>query len=337
MKKQPKVMFKIEEPCHEKWSAMTPVQGGRFCYQCDKRVVDVSKLSDRELVKFYKTASKSTCARFRTDQLDRAIPLEAFKSSALSQKVAVPALAALLSFSTQVAAQESKPMIRGKVKTETQFCGTQTTSKKVEAKGVIQDAETGEPLIGCSVLVEGLTTGTVTDWEGRFTLGELAEQDMLIVSYVGYETQELSVRVFLETPVVKLRAQVTELGEIVVTAPVFPDALTYHYAGAVAAIVEGKPKKPKVELEPIVLTDVIYPNPFVDQFTLELDIQQADHYLLNIYAQDGKLVFANPYALEIGHQVIAVNTLPQALSAGNYVLQLVRSDEVVLTRKVVKE
>ena len=54
--------------------------------------------------------------------------------------------------------------------------------------GKIIDDE-GTPLIGASVLVEGTTTGTVTDIDGVFTLTVPEGGDRLIISYTGFETQ----------------------------------------------------------------------------------------------------------------------------------------------------
>ncbi|MDL2208965.1 TonB-dependent receptor, partial [Parabacteroides sp. OttesenSCG-928-O15] len=57
--------------------------------------------------------------------------------------------------------------------------------------GVITD-ELGEPLIGASVQVKGKSIGTVTDYEGKFTLN-VENKDILEVSYIGYITQSVAV------------------------------------------------------------------------------------------------------------------------------------------------
>lgn len=59
-------------------------------------------------------------------------------------------------------------------------------------KGTVVDA-TGEPVIGASVLVKGTTTGTVTDFEGNFTLQKVPQNATLVFSYVGYRTQNVAV------------------------------------------------------------------------------------------------------------------------------------------------
>jgi outer membrane receptor protein involved in Fe transport len=59
-------------------------------------------------------------------------------------------------------------------------------------RGVIQDNNTGEPLIGANVQVEGTTDGTITDFDGAFELKTEASFPMvLIISYVGYEEKRL--------------------------------------------------------------------------------------------------------------------------------------------------
>ncbi|WP_071145046.1 SusC/RagA family TonB-linked outer membrane protein [Bacteroides ihuae] len=49
----------------------------------------------------------------------------------------------------------------------------------------------GEPIIGASVLVKGTSNGTITDIDGNFSLS--AEKGMLVISYIGYKAQELSI------------------------------------------------------------------------------------------------------------------------------------------------
>jgi len=51
---------------------------------------------------------------------------------------------------------------------------------------------TGEPVIGASVKVVGTTQGTVTDFDGNFTLENVPAGAKLAISSVGYETQEFT-------------------------------------------------------------------------------------------------------------------------------------------------
>lgn len=58
--------------------------------------------------------------------------------------------------------------------------------------GLVTDSKTGEPLIGVSVTIEGTTTGTVTDIDGKFALKTPANSTLRLV-YMGYITQTVKV------------------------------------------------------------------------------------------------------------------------------------------------
>lgn len=60
-----------------------------------------------------------------------------------------------------------------------------------QVTGVVND-ENGEPLIGASVLVKGTTVGSTTDIDGNFSI-KAAKGATLVISYVGYNTQEVPV------------------------------------------------------------------------------------------------------------------------------------------------
>lgn len=58
--------------------------------------------------------------------------------------------------------------------------------------GTVVD-ETGEPLIGVSILVKGTTNGSITDFDGNFSFDNLKATDVLVFSYMGYANQERTV------------------------------------------------------------------------------------------------------------------------------------------------
>lgn len=57
-------------------------------------------------------------------------------------------------------------------------------------KGIVKDA-TGESIIGASVIVKGTTNGAITDFEGNFALTNVKKGDIIVISYVGYQKQEV--------------------------------------------------------------------------------------------------------------------------------------------------
>ena len=58
--------------------------------------------------------------------------------------------------------------------------------------GTVTDANSGEPLIGASVRVEGSNRGTTADPDGKYKI-ECYYNEYLIFSYNGYETQRIKV------------------------------------------------------------------------------------------------------------------------------------------------
>lgn len=58
-------------------------------------------------------------------------------------------------------------------------------------KGRILDS-TGEPIIGASIIEKGTTNGTITDIDGNFSLSVSSSKAILVVSYLGYKSVELS-------------------------------------------------------------------------------------------------------------------------------------------------
>ena len=66
------------------------------------------------------------------------------------------------------------------------------TKNERNITGRIIDGDTGEALIGVSILVKGASMGTVTDVDGKFSLS-VATGDVLEISYIGYKSQSIVV------------------------------------------------------------------------------------------------------------------------------------------------
>ena len=82
--------------------------------------------------------------------------------------------------------------------------------------GTIEDAETGDPLIGAQVFVKGTFVGTTTDDKGTFSL-EASTSDVLVVAYIGYKTQEKTITPGMGSLSVALEADVLRQDAVVVT------------------------------------------------------------------------------------------------------------------------
>ena len=101
--------------------------------------------------------------------------------------------------------------------------------------GKITDQSTKEPLTGATVVVKGTNNGTVTDSLGKFSISVPAEAKTLVVSYVGYVSQEVSIgnnttlNVHLETadiPGKEVVVTSSRVSESILQAPVEIEKMT---------------------------------------------------------------------------------------------------------------
>ncbi len=89
------------------------------------------------------------------------------------------------------------------------------TAQTREVTGTVISAEDDQPVIGASVVVKGTTTGTVTDFEGRFSLNVPSSAKTLVFSYIGMASQEVAITSNMR---VLLKSDTQNLDEVVVTA-----------------------------------------------------------------------------------------------------------------------
>lgn len=87
-------------------------------------------------------------------------------------------------------------------------------ANKMTVQGSIVDAK-GEPLIGVSILEKGTTNGTITDFDGKFSLS-VSKGSTIEISYIGYKTLSLAAKTDFGQITMKEDTEV--LDEVVVTA-----------------------------------------------------------------------------------------------------------------------
>jgi TonB-linked SusC/RagA family outer membrane protein len=94
---------------------------------------------------------------------------------------------------------------------------TSVWAQERTVSGRVTSSEDGASLPGVNVIVKGTSNGTVTDADGRYTLSISSTNAILVFSFIGLQSQELSVgeRTVVD---VALSSDITQLSEIVVTA-----------------------------------------------------------------------------------------------------------------------
>ena len=95
------------------------------------------------------------------------------------------------------------------------FLVTNATAQEMTISGNVTDTE-GMPLPGVNVFIEGTAIGTLTDFDGNYEI-QASQGDVLVFSYVGMETAEITVGDVTEIDVV-LNQSESVLEEVIVTA-----------------------------------------------------------------------------------------------------------------------
>jgi len=99
--------------------------------------------------------------------------------------------------------------------------------------GTITSADDGSSLPGVNVILKGTTQGAVTDLNGNYTVSVPDDGGVLVISFVGFQTQEIEIGTRSSIDV-QLLADVTQLSEVVVTG--YQSQLKREITGAVASV-----------------------------------------------------------------------------------------------------
>lgn len=215
-----KTTLSIKTPCSEKFEDFLLTEKGGFCNSCQKEVIDFRNWTDNEVANHFNNTTQRTCGYFREEQLkaydNYAIPLKKNRDKFWNVGIASVSLLSFLSFNASFSQTKEKPKTiqtdnKNKVK---QIEGL---SEGIIVKGIISD-EIG-PLAGANVALKNSNIGVTTNFDGEFTFPKpLNVGDILIVSYVGFKTQEINVTNETNTITLKmddsLRHDIYMIGEV---------------------------------------------------------------------------------------------------------------------------
>lgn len=110
------------------------------------------------------------------------------------------------------------------------FVSLSAQAQERTIKGVVVD-EIGEPVIGASIMIEGTTTGTITDLDGKYIV-KVPAKKKLVVSFIGYITQTISD--FSNTRIV-MKEDAMKLDEVVVVG--YGTQKMRNVTGAISTVV----------------------------------------------------------------------------------------------------
>lgn len=111
-------------------------------------------------------------------------------------------------------------------------------SQKSAVSGRVTDSSTGEPLPGVSIRMEGSSTGTITDQDGKYSI-EVPDDGVLVFSFIGYATvkEEVGARAIID---VVFQSDVSQLEEVVVVG--YDSKKVKDLTGAIETVKLGNAK-----------------------------------------------------------------------------------------------
>lgn len=208
----------IKTPCSKNFDQFTPTPKGGFCGSCKKEVIDFTNMNSEDIITFFKTkATENTCGRLNKNQLN--VYNETSKKNKRLSFLSGIGLACLAFFSSITAqAQDTKKTI--KPKENTAEIKASKFEKNITIKGNVLEGNL--PLPGASVVLQGSSAGIQTDFDGNFEFPEkLKIGDILIISYVGMESQKVIIENKNSASKIELKINMNEtsciiMGEIAV-------------------------------------------------------------------------------------------------------------------------
>lgn len=210
------IQITIPKPCYENWQQMTIVDKGRFCSSCQKKVIDFTNISDREIVNIF-NKNDNLCGRFSAVQLNRDIFTPKEKSS-----IWMAASAAVVSFFTignqEIVAQEVAKTEQTDVKVLEQKPEINSNEERI-ITGMVYD-DNISPLPDVKIKIKNKEYQTQVDNNGKFTISAKTGE-ILIFSSDGFEIFEIRVldnkdkyNVYLESNKITLKTETIIVGAI---------------------------------------------------------------------------------------------------------------------------
>ena len=194
------VQLSIKEPCQQQYANFTKTALGGFCQSCSKEVIDFTRMTDKQLIHYFSRTKEDTCGRLLKRQLKTYKHInEGAMNNFLPRTMGIAGFSLLALCATPNAMAQDMDMAVAEPIEQTSS-STKPLTEQIHAiqsytvKGIVLDEEK-QPLPGVNVVLKGTTTGTQTDFEGKFTFPKtLEEGDVLVFSYLGYETKTYKIK-----------------------------------------------------------------------------------------------------------------------------------------------
>ena len=282
-----KIQLHIPTPCHENWDNMSPVDKGRFCMSCQKKVIDFTGMNDEQLIAYLKKPAASTCGRFDERQLNRDINVLQKRIPWMKYffQFALPA------FLVSMKADAQKQMVKGKMATyskQNMITGDTIISIRRNPvqqtkviDGVVVD-NSDLPVPYASVMVKDTKRGVRADSLGKFSI-DIEDDSVLTlsVSSVGFESldQQITASQYIRGSILKFSLTPLSLGEVVVAGNI----CNRSTLGLFKSVIVVRSTNMLIDsLKPLFTKFSIYPNPVTINQTITIENKKLPEDIYDI-------------------------------------------------------
>lgn len=348
-----KIKLTIPEPCHENWSNMTPTDKGRHCSVCDKEVLDMTGIPEKEVAeKISKMENGKVCAQIPTSYLDKKIELHAAgwgnygRMGAAGALITTVALTPTISEPTQDFSELFEKNTWQMTATSIQMNGTVVNEKGEMIPGVKVKVEQNNHMALTSTLANGrfvfhLDPHKIT--HGKAILKLEKEGFMELEKEINIESGMINGKFVLNSRIelepakkIMMMADYHELRQQECIKDVeyrehhsFIEPEYEITRGAVVNIVymeeiESNPVQLIEEIPEVVvefenlITLKTYPNPTTD--ILNLEMSKEGNYTVYVFAMDGKMILNEN--LNANKMVIDLSNYER----GNYIVKVIDNE-----------
>ncbi|MBN9381162.1 MAG: T9SS type A sorting domain-containing protein [Chitinophagaceae bacterium] len=307
------IQLHIPTPCHEKWEKMLPTEDGRHCAVCEKTVVDLTGMSDMEIIRYMTRAGSNVCGRLLPSQINRRlVPMSPVQRNGGKRWQ-------LLLAGLMLTADGSMPHhtdLKGAIHLQ-----LSTPPKTDRTEGVLLGAVMPQIELDTTVkVVEVETPGTL--------MGDISVQ--IEDTIPGVEAPPVDTMDLQKKNISCMPADSPEnvfTGEITIRQSSPVDTIKQFVKDTLTAL----RILPKQELH-------IYPNPVRRESALHLAWQsEPGTYKVNLLSVTGALILARVVEVGSSSQVDTWE-MPGGLAAGVYIIQVTRPGQPGgLAQKVIVE
>jgi hypothetical protein len=294
------VQITIPEPCHENWEAMQAAEKGRFCLSCQKQVVDFSAMTDQAVLQYLAAANGNTCGRFAPDQLHRPLHQQTPQRNHFWAKLVFQFLFPAFVFTQKAKAQGFISVVKIQPPVAATLHKKPPQLPYFAIKGRVTDSLTGAAIPYASIAVKGKSQGTQSDIDGNFNLPSLTafNKTILVVSFIGYKTQEISITNANTSLNIQLNPDVKEMDPVVLLVYPTTGKLKRTF-GVVSYTISKDSLRKTVPLTKRIIDTLtgsnhisVYPNPVARGNAMQLNMKkvQKGQYHLQLFSASGSLV-----------------------------------------------